>query len=95
MFHEGGGTEEQCCISRCVPGFAARVGVWRVGRGRRVPERTTNPWAVTPARRGRPALVRQSGSPRKNAAKSSKLQLQHGHGDNVPSSCTGDMEGRR
>lgn len=33
--------EVQCHISRCTPSSAARVSVWRVGRGRRVPERTT------------------------------------------------------
>lgn len=35
------------------------VRAWRVGRGRRVPERTTNPSHVTPAKRqGRPTLAK-------------------------------------
>lgn len=42
--------EVQCCIARRSPGCAARASAWRMGGGRRVPERTTNPSAVIPPR---------------------------------------------
>lgn len=57
--------EVQCCISRCIPGFAARVSVGREGRRRRVPERTTNPSAVSPTR---PTLAKTEQLMHRNAA---------------------------
>lgn len=79
--------------------------MWRAGRGRRVPERTTNPLDVTPTPRWtRRSLAKTEQLPEQNhcclkaqnfkSNREEKLQLQHTDSGTILSSSTADAERR-